>query len=154
MAGNQAATRHYVDQQTAGVGTAVAQKLGRQNDTPITMAGIRFASQFASIQGAVTDAGTNGVGVITSDYSGTDNFTNPNKIQVLDLRGDASEFRGAYNVRDFGAKPDDNADDWSAIQAAIDAASAGSGPFGAVYVPKGIYNVSRPLHVTRGIHFF
>src|SRR3954470_5141815 len=148
---NHAANRHYVDVQVAGVSSSVAQKLGRQNDTPITMAGMRYASQFPSIQAAVADAGTNGTVVIPSDYLGTDNFTNPNKVQVIDLRGDASGFRGVYNVRDFGAKPDDNSDDWAAIQAAIDSASVGYGPYGAVYVPRGIYHVSKPLHITRGI---
>lgn len=151
---NQAANRHYVDLQVAGVNSAVAQKLARQGDTPISMAGARYASQFASIQAAFTDAGTTGTVVIPSDYPGTDAFTNPNKVPVFDLRGDASGNRGVYNVRDFGAIPNDNQDDWAAIQAAIDAASAGSGPFGAVYVPKGIYNVGKPLHVTRGIKFF
>lgn len=151
---NQAANRHYVDTQDAGLNSTLALKLGRQNDTPITMGGMRFASQFPSIQAAITDAGSSGSVVIPSDYSGTDTFTNPNSVQVLDLRGGASSLRGAYNVRDFGAKPDDGVDDWAAIQAAIDAASAGGGPFGAVFVPRGIYNVSKPLHVTRGIRFF
>ena len=150
---NQAANRHYVDVQVAGVSGTLTQKLGRQGDTPITMAGARYATQFGSIQAAVTDAGTNGTVVIPSDYAGADGFSNPNKVQVVDLRGDASGFRGVYNVKDFGAKPDDNQDDWAAIQAAIDAASAGAGPYGTVFVPRGIYTVSKPLHVTRGITF-
>lgn len=150
---NHAANRHYVDVQVAGVSGALSQKLGRQGDTPITLAGERYATQFPSIQAAITDAGTSGTVVIPKEYSGTDLFTNPNNVQILDLRGDASGNRGVYNVRDFGAVPDDNQDDWAAIQAAIDAASAGSAPYGAVYVPKGIYHVSKPLHVTRGIKF-
>jgi hypothetical protein len=54
------------------------------------MAGVRYASQFPSIQAALTDAKTTGAVVIPSDYSGTDTFTNPNNVQVIDLRGDAS----------------------------------------------------------------
>jgi hypothetical protein len=151
---NHAANRHYVDLQVAGLASSLGQKLARQNDTPVTMANMRFATQFPSIQDAISDAGTKGSVVIPSDYAGTDGFANPNKVPVFDLRGDASGFRGVYNVKDFGAKPDDNMDDWTAIQAAIDAASAGYGPYGSVYVPKGIYHVSKPLHVTRGIRFF
>jgi hypothetical protein len=151
---NQAANRHYVDTQVAGVSSSLAQKLGRQNDTPITMAGARYATQFPSIQAAITDAGANGTVIIPSDYTGTDSFTNPNKIQITDLRGDASGYRGVFNVRDFGAKPDDYTDNWAQIQAAIDAASVGYGPYGAVFVPRGIYHVSKPLHITRGIKFY
>jgi hypothetical protein len=151
---NQAANRHYVDLQAAGLSSAVSQKLSRMGDTPITMAGMRFATQFPSIQAAVADAGTSGTVVIPSDYQGTDSFTNPNNVPVIDLRGDASGNRGVYNVRDFGAVPGDNVDDWAAIQAAIDAASVGAGPYGAVYVPKGTYYVSKPLHISKGIRFF
>jgi hypothetical protein len=151
---NHAANRHYVDLQVAGLNGSIGQKLARQNDTPITLAGIRFASQFPSIQAAVDDAGADGSVIIPRDYPGTDTFSNPNRTPILDLRGDAAGHRGVYDVREFGAVPDDNNDDWAAIQAAIDAACAGSGPYGAVYVPRGIYRVSKPLHVTRGIHFF
>ena len=151
---NQAANRHYVDTQVATVSGSLAQKLARQGDTPVTMGAMRFASQFANIQAAITDAGTNGTVVIPADYNGADSFTNPNNVQVLDMRGDASGYRGVYNVRDFGAKPDDTVDDWAAIQAAIDAATAGVGPFGAVYVPRGTYYVSKPLHITKGIKFY
>lgn len=151
---DQAANRHYVDTQVTTVSGSLVQKLARQGDTPITMGATRFASQFANIQAAITDAGTNGSVVIPADYSGSDSFTNPNNVQIMDMRGDASAYRGLYNVRDFGAKPDDTTDDWAAIQAAIDAASAGNGPFGAVYVPRGTYYVSKPLHITKGIKFF
>jgi len=151
---SQAANRHYVDTQVSTVNSSLAQKLARQGDTPITMGAMRFASQFSNIQAAITDAGTNGTVVIPADYPGTDSFTNPNGVQILDMRGDASAYRGFYNVRDFGATPDDTTDDWAAIQAAINAASAGYGPYGTVYIPRGTYYVSKPLHITKGIKFY
>jgi len=150
---SQAANRHYVDTQVASVNSSLAQKLARQGDTPITMGAMRFASQFANIQAAITDAGTNGAVVIPADYNGTDSFTNPNGVQIFDMRGDASDYRGFYNVRDFGATPDDTTDDWAAIQAAINAAIANPTP-GTVYVPRGTYYVSKPLHITKGIKFY
>ncbi len=150
---NQAANRHYVDTQVATLNGSLVQKLARQGDTPITMGAMRFASQYANIQAAINDAGTNGSVVIPADYNGADSFTNPNNIQVFDMRGDASAFRGFYNVRDFGAKPDDNTDQWAPIQAAINAASAIQ-PYSAVYVPRGIYHITKPLHITAGIRFY
>ncbi|HWR13912.1 MAG TPA: LamG-like jellyroll fold domain-containing protein [Terriglobales bacterium] len=150
---NHAVNRHYIDLQMAGLAGALTQKLGRENDTPITLAGMRFATQFPSIQAAINDAGATGSVVIPREYPGIDSFANPNKVPIIDLRGDAS-YRGVYNVKDFGAKPNDGADDWQAIQAAIDAASEGNGPYGSVYVPRGIFHVSKPLHITKGIRFF
>lgn len=70
------------------------------------------------------------------------------------IKGDVS---GILNVRDFGAKPDDGVDDWTAIQAAIDAASvgnAGSPPYKGVFIPQGTYHIGKPLHITRGIRFY
>jgi hypothetical protein len=151
---DQAANRHYVDTQISTVNGTLTQKLARTGDTPVTLGAARYASQFANIQAAITDAGTHGTVVIPADYTGSDAFTNPNAIQVVDQRGDASAYRGYYNVRDFGAVPDDSIDDWAAIQAAINAASVGTGPFGTVYVPRGTYFVSKPLHITRGIKFY
>ncbi|HLH05685.1 MAG TPA: glycosyl hydrolase family 28-related protein [Terriglobales bacterium] len=151
---SQAATRHYVDTQTATVNTGLAQKLGRIGDTPISLAGLRFASQFSSIQDAITDAGSTGSVLIPADYAGIDNFTNPQNIPIVDLRGGSSGPRGYLNVKDFGARGDAITDDWAAIQAAIDAASAGTGGTDSVYVPKGIYRVLKPLHISRGIKFY
>ncbi len=42
-----------------------------------------------------------------------------------------------FNVRDYGAVPDDDGDDMAAIQKAIDAASAAGG--GIVFLPRGCY---------------
>ena len=132
----------------------LAQKLGRQGDTPITMAGVRYASQFSSIQAAITDAGSTGAVVISSDYAGIDGFNNPQNIPIIDLRGGASGTRGLFNVKDFGARGDGTTDDWAAIQAAIDAASTDVSLGGSVYVPNGIYRVLKPLHISRGIKFY
>lgn len=49
------------------------------------------------------------------------------------------------NVHDLGAKGDDKQDDSGAIQAAIDQVAAQGG--GTVYLPRGNYNVTRPLVV-------
>ena len=61
---------------TANVSMGLAQKLGRQGDTPISMAAFATLLQFSSIQNAITDAGTTGAVVIPSDYAGSDSFTN------------------------------------------------------------------------------
>ncbi|CAN5572850.1 hypothetical protein BH09PLA1_BH09PLA1_02890 [soil metagenome] len=65
---------------------------------------------------------------------------------------------GAVNVRDFGAIPDDGIDDTDAIQAAINSLPRGNGvPTGAdpmggiVFLPKGIYKISRPLMIQSAI---
>ena len=52
-------------------------------------------------------------------------------------------FQEPFNVRAFGAVGDGVHDDTAAIQAAIDAASAGLG--GVVYLPPGGYRTSAPL---------
>ncbi len=48
-----------------------------------------------------------------------------------------------YNVRDFGAVPNDGASDSTAIEAAIDAAQAGHG--GIVYFPAGEYTIGSTI---------
>src|SRR5262249_41270217 len=125
-----------------------------QGDTPITMASVRYASQFASIQDAITDAGATGAVVIPSDYAGSDSFTNPNNISITDLRGGAAGARGFFNVKDFGARGDGTTDDWAAIEAAINATSSDISLGGSVYVPEGTYRVLKPLHISRGIKFY
>jgi len=50
------------------------------------------------------------------------------------------------NIRDFGAVPNDGADDSAAIQAAFDSFDARRG--GAVYCPAGTYDIFSPIVVT------
>lgn len=52
------------------------------------------------------------------------------------------------SVKSFGALGNDIQDDTDFIQAAIDAAHAVRG--GAVYFPKGVYRITKPLRVTKG----
>lgn len=49
-----------------------------------------------------------------------------------------------YNVETYGATPDDDSDDSTAFQAAIDAAEASNG-HGMVFIPEGVYNFSSAL---------
>jgi hypothetical protein len=53
------------------------------------------------------------------------------------------------NVLDFGAIPDDNNDDSSAIQTAIQTVHANGG--GVIYFPPGTYNVSGHLKIRTGV---
>ncbi|MFF9839124.1 glycosyl hydrolase family 28-related protein [Streptomyces sp. NPDC013740] len=61
--------------------------------------------------------------------------------------GAAAFGAGWLNVRDYGAKGDDSADDQPAIQAAIDAAGQG----GTVYLPPGKYRIASPITLRYGV---
>ena len=79
--------------------------------------GTRFADQFANIQAAITSAGTAGSVVIPANYSGADSYTNPNDINIQDLRGKPDRYKTFVNVvSDCGAKGDGSTDDGPAIQ--------------------------------------
>jgi len=54
----------------------------------------------------------------------------------------AAKVRGIFNVKDFGAKGDSMTDDFSAINAAMEAAAKNGGE---VYLPAGTYRVGQPL---------
>jgi hypothetical protein len=94
------------------------------NITPKSLQGIRFAGQTfsggATIQAAINDAGTTGAVIIPPDYSGTDTYTNTNKIQIYDYRGNPAIKYGIVNVKvDCGAVGNNIADDYNAIQNCI-----------------------------------
>ncbi len=61
------------------------------------------------------------------------------KSAAADLR---THTTGSFNVRDYGAIPDDSGDDAAAIQSAINAAKV---KHGVVFFPEGTYRVSAPL---------
>jgi|GEM_PF-6093681 len=110
---------------------------------------IRFADRFSTLQAAFDDAGTTGTVLIPSSYNGTDNFTNPNKIPVIDLRGGVSRNTGQFNVKDFGAKGDGVTDDRTAL-ANADAAATASG---TVYIPPGTYRIASSLKLSSRLVF-
>jgi hypothetical protein len=104
---------------------------------------IRFADQFATIQAAITDAGTTGAVIIPSSYVGSDTFSNPNTIPILDLRGGAG-WTGFLNVKAFGATGNGSTDDTAPILAAANTCPAS--------VPCVVYFPASPTpYLTAGI---
>ncbi|MDT0611983.1 right-handed parallel beta-helix repeat-containing protein [Streptomyces lancefieldiae] len=69
--------------------------------------------------------------------------------QLPDALGEGGSSNDWHNVKaaSYGALGDGIADDTPAIQAAIEAADYG----GVVYFPKGVYKVSQPLDLPRGV---
>jgi hypothetical protein len=112
----QAANRHYVDLQTSALAGGLNSKLGRLNDSPITLAGVRYADQFAGgsvggqIDAACSDlAGANGIVVVPSTMgSGWSLFGVPSNCTIMDWRGNGGSIQTAY-VRgiDFSWRADD-----------------------------------------------
>lgn len=95
-----AAPKSYVD-------TAVSQLAGSfltaDSAQPVRLNAVRYADKFASVQAAVTDAGTTGVVVIPPNYTDPSPFTNPNKIPIQDLRQTTVR---EIDVRKHGARLD------------------------------------------------
>ncbi|MCU1285012.1 MAG: putative autotransporter protein [Acidobacteriales bacterium] len=104
VAPNQAANRHYVDAQYGTLAGGIAQKLGKLNDTPITLAGVRYADQFAGtsvgakIDSACLDlAGANGSVVIPSTMGGGWSLLGiPSNCNIIDWRGIGGSTQSAY----------------------------------------------------------
>lgn len=82
------------------------------------------------------------------------------QVEVAETKKIKIESR-TFNVRDYGARGDNNADDWAAILAAIDAMkAANSDPqqpdlpingVGTLFFPNGQYRVTRPIDLPSGI---
>lgn len=96
--------------------------------TDVTLGGGGIAGQFVvdgiaytTIQAAITAAGTTGSVTIPSSYAGTDTYTNPNGIQIIDLRrlnSSPNRQRGYINMLvDCGLKGDGVTDDAIAANA-------------------------------------
>ncbi len=62
----------------------------------------------------------------------------------------SARFGGQLSLKDFGAKGDGSADDTTAIQAAMNAATGGR----MLYCPKGVYKISAPLIVPAYLYFY
>jgi hypothetical protein len=69
-----------------------------------------------------------------------------------------SDDPGVFNVMDFGAKGDGKTDDTDAIQRAIDAAGnysrGNANKGGVVFLPAGVFPVSKTLSVTQAVKIF
>lgn len=90
----QAANREYVDGQMSMQTALIAQKLNRAGDTPVTLAALRFADQFAGagtgqkIDAACADlGGSSGVVIVPSSAAAGDSTIGvPDNCRVIDFR--------------------------------------------------------------------
>ncbi len=100
----QASNRHYVDIQTTMLMAGLATKLARINDSPISLAGVRYADSFSGtsvgdqIDQACADlSGANGVVVIPSTLgAGWSLIGIPSNCTVYDFRGIGGSTQTAY----------------------------------------------------------
>lgn len=81
------------------------------------------------------------------EITGEKTFTVPPKIARSEDVTISLDDKTTLKVTDFGAIGDDTTDNYTAIQAAINAAVAGQ----VVFVPPGIYRISQKLILKRGV---
>ena len=82
--------------------------------------------------------------LIPGTYDITISGANVTTYTIEDVRI-YSENDYTYNVKDYGAVPDDALDDYHAIAAAV--AAAGAAGYGQVRLPTGLYRTSQPIVV-------
>jgi hypothetical protein len=97
----------------------------------------------ASVQLAITAAGTSGMVMIGPQCRTATAFTNPNKIPIFNMRG-TTGMRGYVSADDYGCIGDGVADDTACLQAAIGAVSTGT----YILLPANTYKITAPLTVT------
>ena len=159
----QVVSRSYVDSGLAlkAADNAVVHKAGDSMTGPLTLNGDPSAALHAAtksyvdthagstpgeitvdgttyptIQSAVNAAGTSGSVLIPPNYSGTDTYSNPNRIQITDLRGFPNRQRGYINVlTDCGLKGSGLSVDGAAESTAI-AACLAAFPSARFYFPQ------------------
>jgi hypothetical protein len=116
----QAADKHYVDESFALALPLAGGSMTGALATP-TVNGVESplaGSSQTTLQAAMGAAGTNGAMEIPPTYAGTDGFTNPNGVYVMDLRqGNSQQYE--RSVKEFGAVCDGSTDDTNALQSAL-----------------------------------
>ena len=121
----QAADKHYVDT-TFNMEVPIA---GGSMTGPLTAPAVNgvqspaAGSPQTTLQAAISAAGTNGAMQIPPTYAGTDGFTNPNGVRVMDLRPGSAQ-QTERSVKEFGAVCDGVTDDTNALQVALNFAQA------------------------------
>ncbi len=116
----QAADKHYVDATFALAVPISGGNMTGPLQTP-SVNGVQSplaGSGQPTLQTAMSAAGANGAMEIPPNYAGTDGFTNPNGVRVIDLRTTGSQ-PTERSVKEFGAVCDGVTDDTSALQAAL-----------------------------------
>jgi hypothetical protein len=102
---------------------------------PAPWGGIKIVDgvSFTTIQSAINAASTTGSVLIPSSYAGSDVYTNPNGVQIIDLRrvnASPSRQRGFINMlTDCGLKGDGSTDDATAAQACLNRTRDGCSGF-------------------------
>lgn len=118
----------------------------------------RLSDQRQPIDGSVTDAKITVGGISPSKIAGTAMTQSSGDARYIKSSGGVMTgpltlpsgkvtATNWYNVKDYGAKGDNSADDWAAIQAAINDARQGD----IVYFPSGKYRVTQSLTLAYGI---
>ena len=157
MANAQDVSRHPIPPQAAPPASGPAAS--ENTDSVVGSGGL------PDIQSGVTAAGRNGSVLIRPGYPGTDTWTNPHNVRIIDRRPFNPSNSPTYSnqtmpsttikAADYGALCNGSNDDWPAIQAAANAATTISGGVetvpplvmgkATIELPQGRCNISQPI---------